>query len=175
MSTPSRRLHASSSRPSRPRPAGSARATALAAAAGLAVLVVTGCGGPDALNGTLRTADTRAKGGSPLAGGWVAVLTAEQAADFFDQSGIDQPNASGLAVVEGRVRHEAIAETGGTLLAVHDDGTFTTTATGPRQVCVLREFPQVDVLRGCAAVDLPATGRLDLTVGADGVAATLRH
>jgi hypothetical protein len=147
---------------------------AAVAALGLALTGVTGCGGPDELNGTLRTADAKGKDGAPMSGGWIAVLTPDQTADFLSQSGIDQPTARGLAFVEGRVRHEAIAETGGLLVPVDDDGKFTTTVTGPRQLCVLRELPQVDVLRGCAAVDLPAEGDLAITVGADGVAATLR-
>lgn len=109
-----------------------------------------------------------------MSGGWVAVLTSDQLADFLRQSGISQPSTRGLAFVEGRVRHEAIGETGGTLVPVDDDGKFTTAVTGPRQVCVLRELPQVDLLRGCAAVDLPAEGNLAITVGDDGVAATLR-
>jgi hypothetical protein len=177
MSSPTRRPASSlpssspSSSPSRSR---RAPVVALVAAAGLALAGVTGCGGPDSLNGTLQTADAKGKDGAPLSGGWIAVLTEDQVADFFTQSGIDQPTARGLAFVEGRVRHEAIAETGGTLVPVDDDGKFTTTVTGPRRLCVLRELPQVDVLRGCAAVDLPAKGSLDITVGDDGVAATLR-
>jgi hypothetical protein len=177
MSSPTRRPASSlpssspSSSPSRSR---RAPVVALVAAAGLALAGVTGCGGPDSLSGTLQTADAKGKDGSPLSGGWIAVLTEDQAADFLTQSGIDRPSAEGLAFVEGRVRHEAIAETGGTLVPVDDDGKFTTTVTGPRRLCVLRELPQVDVLRGCAAVDLPAKGSLDITVGDDGVAATLR-
>jgi hypothetical protein len=147
---------------------------ALVTAAGLALAGVSGCGGPDALSGTLRTADTKSKDGAPMSGGWVAVLTSDQLADFLRQSGISQPSTRGLAFVEGRVRHEAIGETGGTLVPVDDDGKFTTSVTGPRQVCVLRELPQVDLLRGCAAVDLPADGDLAITVGDDGVTAAVR-
>lgn len=151
-----------------------ASGVALVAVVGLALTGVTGCGGPDALDGSLRTADTQGKDGAPMSGGWIAVLTDDQAADFWAQSGIDQPTPGGLAFVEGRVRHEAIAETGGTLLPVDDEGRFTTTVTGPHRLCVLRELPQVDLLRGCAAVDLPAKGWLDITVGDDGVVGTLR-
>ena len=142
-------------------------------ALGLALTGVTGCGGPDELKGTLRTADTKAGHGAPMSGGWIAVLTADQLADFLRQSGISQPSAQGSAFVEGRVRHEAIGETGGTLVPVGDDGKFTTTVTGARQLCVLRELPQVDLLRGCAAVDLPGDGDLAITVGDDGVVAKL--
>ena len=161
MSSPTRRRsppapharHSSSRRRSRRR----TDVVALVLAAGLALTGVSGCGGPDALDGTLRTADAKGKDGAPMAGGWIAVLTADQVADLLAQSGIDQPSTRGLAFVAGRVRHEAIAETGGTLLPVDDGGKFTTTVTGPRQLCVLRELPQVDVLRGCAVVDLPAS------------------
>jgi hypothetical protein len=139
----------------------------------LAMAALSGCGGPDGLTGTLQTADATGKDGVAMSGGWIAVLTADQAADFWTQSGIDPPSAGGLAFVEGRVRHEAVAEAGGTLEPVDDDGTFSITVTGTRQLCVLRELPQVDVLRGCAAVDLPADGTLALTVGADGVQAAL--
>ena len=179
MSSPTHASRRPSRRPSRrrvrrgrvPRAVG---IVALVTAAGLALTGVTGCGGPDALSGTLRTADTKGKDGAPMSGGWVAVLTSDQLADFLRQSGISQPSTRGLAFVEGRVRHEAIGETGGTLVPVDDDGRFTTAVTGPRQVCVLRELPQVDLLRGCAAVDLPAEGNLAITVGDDGVAVTLR-
>lgn len=158
--------------PTRRRP----RTTILAtlAAGLLALTTVTGCGGADGLQGTLRTADTQGEDGAPMVGGWVALLTAEQAAAFWDQSGLNRPEAGDLAHVEGRVRHEAVAESGGTLIPVDDDGKFTTSLTGPRHLCVLREFPQVDVLRGCAEMDLPADGTLDITVGDDGVQATLR-
>ena len=147
---------------------------ALVAAAGIALAAVTGCGGPDTLSGTLRTADTKGKDSAPMSGGWVAVLTADQLADFLRQSGISQPSAQVAAFVEGRVRHVAIGESGGTLVPVDDDGKFTTSVTGPRQLCVLRELPQVDVLRGCATVDLPADGDLAITVGDDGVVAKLQ-
>jgi hypothetical protein len=173
MSSPTRRPVSSSLR-SWPRRSPRAPVVALVAAVGLALTGVTGCGGPDSLNGTLQTADAKGKDGAPLSGGWIAVLTEDQAADFFTQSGIDQPSAEGLAFVEGRVRHEAIAETGGALVRVDDDGKFTTTVTGPHRLCVLRELPQVDLLRGCAAVDLPAKGTLDITVGDEGATATLR-
>jgi hypothetical protein len=148
--------------------------TALVAVAILALTTLTGCGGTDGLKGTLRAAPAHGKHGSPMTGGWVAVLTSDQLADFLDQSGIDPPGEADLAFVEGRVRHEAVTETGGTLLPVGDDGTFSTTLTGRRQLCVLRQLPQVDLLRGCATVDLPADGGLDLTVGDDGVKAELR-
>jgi hypothetical protein len=146
---------------------------AVVAALGVALTGVTGCGGPNELKGTLRTADTKAKHGGPMSGGWIAVLTTDQLADFLRESGISQPSAQGSAFVEGRVRHEAIGETGGSLVSVDDNGKFTTTVTGPRQLCVLRELPQVDVLRGCAAVDLPADGDLAITVGDDGVVGKL--
>ena len=177
MSSPTRRPPSSSAHSpadSSTRRSPRTAAVALFVAGGLALTSLTGCGGPGALSGTLRTADTKGKDGDPMPGGWIAVLTDDQAADFWTQSGIDQPGASGLAFVEGRVRHEAVAETGGTLVRVDDNGKFTTTVTGPRQLCVLREHPQVDVVRGCASVDLPAEGALDVTVGDDGVRATLR-
>jgi len=153
----------------------SSRATTalLALAAALALTGLTGCGGPDALRGTLRTAPTKGNDGTPLVGGWIAVLTQAQANDFWAQSGIDQPTEDGLAFVTGRVRHEAIGELGGTLVPVDDQGTFTTTVTGRHQLCVLRELPQVDLVRGCATVDLPAKGTLAITVGDDGVRAKL--
>jgi len=147
----------------------------LTVAAALALTALTGCGGPDAVHGTLRTAAAKGKDGAPMVGGWIAVLTDAQAADFWAQSGIDQPTDDGLAFVTGRVRHEAVAETGGRLLTVDDQGRFTTTITGRRQVCVLRELPQVDLVRGCAAVDLPTTGTLDIAVGDNGVLATLHQ
>ena len=56
----------------------------------------------------------------------------------------------------GRVLHEDVAATGGTLVTVDDEGKFTTTVdrTAHRVPCCV-ELPQVDLLRGCAAVDLP--------------------
>jgi hypothetical protein len=145
----------------------------LTVAAAVALTTLTGCGGPDSVSGTLRTADAKGKHGAPMVGGWIGVLTDAEAADFWSQSGIDGPTEDGLAFVTGRVRHEAVAETGGTLLTVDDQGKFTTTVTGRRQLCVLRELPQVDLVRGCAAVDLPANGTLAITVGDDGVRAKL--
>jgi hypothetical protein len=168
------RTHASPRQPPRP----SRRrvpVVAVVAALGLTLTGVTGCSGPDELTGTLRTAGTKAKPGGPMSGGWIAVLTTDQLADFLRQSGISQPSAQGSAFVEGRVRHEAISATGGTLVSVDDEGKFTTTVTGPRQLCVLRELPQVDVLRGCASVDLPGDGNLAVTVGDDGVVAKLHN
>jgi hypothetical protein len=162
--------------PRHPTAAVAARApvAALVAVAALALTSLTGCGGTDGLSGTLRTTEVKGTDGVPMTGGWVAVLTADQLADFLTQSGIDVPGADGLAFVEGRVRHEAVSETGGTLLAVDDDGRFSTTVTGPRRLCVLRELPQVDLVRGCVEVDLPDDGNLDLTLGDDGLRATLR-
>ena len=171
MPPPTRMLPTSSAQPATHR---SRRLAAVALAAGLALTGTTACGGSDAVHGTLRTAEAKDKDGAPMPGGWIAILTDDQAADFWAQSGIDQPGATDLAFVEGRVRHEAVAGTGGSLVPVDDEGKFTTILTGPHQLCVLRELPQVDVLRGCATVDLPADGSLDITVGDDGVVATLR-
>jgi hypothetical protein len=146
----------------------------LGAVAVLAGAAVTGCGGPDGFHGTLRAADTKGKAGTVMSGGWVAVFTPEQASEFWNRSGLSIPGAHDLGYVEGRVVHETVADSGGTLLPVDEDGTFTTTITGPRQLCVLRELPPVDLVRGCAAVDLPAEGELDIIVGEGGVRATLR-
>jgi hypothetical protein len=159
------------SSPSRPSP--SCGVVAALACVTVLVAVLSGCGGSDSLSGTLRTADAQGGHGAPMANGWIAVLTADQASDFWLRAGISSPGAGDLAFVEGRVRHEGVADVGGTLVPVDDKGKFTTTVTGRRQLCVLRELPQVDLIRGCASVDLPADGTLDITVGDNGVQAKL--
>jgi hypothetical protein len=140
-----------------------ALAAVLAALAGLALAA---CGGADGVHGTLEAA-AAGDSSEPMTGGWVAILTADQAADFFAASAIDPPTDADLGFVQGRIRHEAVTDAGGSLSTVDDDGHFAVTVTGPHRLCVIRELPQVDLLRGCVTVDLPVDGDLTVTVTAD--------
>jgi hypothetical protein len=151
------------------------RVVGAAAAVLLAVplAAVTGCGGPDGLEGTVVAVDDTGKGDRPLGGGWVAVLDADGLVDFLSGSGIDPPSADDLPYVAGRVLRDDVTRAGGSLATVDEDGAFALTATGRHTVCRLVEAPQVDLLKGCAVVDLPARGRLQLSVGEAGLRATL--
>jgi hypothetical protein len=150
--------------------------TRLAAVAVLALALATsgGCAGADGIQGSLggvRAGQAKAK---PLTGGWVAVLTPDQAAAFLAAAGTDQPAPEGLPYLNARVRHEGVTDAGGALAPVDDQGRFTTTARGAQVLCVLREVPnQPDVLRGCASLTLPERGTLALTLRADRLDATL--
>ena len=93
--------------------------------------------------------------------------------DFLSGAGMDVPGHADLPYVGGRVLHEDVARSGGSLATVDQDGTFTLTVTGRQTVCRLVQTPQVDVLKGCVVVDLPAKGRLKLSVGDTGLQAHL--
>ena len=134
---------------------------------------VTGCGGPDGLEGTVVAVDDTGKGDRPLPGGWVAVLDADELVDFLSASGIDPPSADDLPYVAGRVLRDDVTRAGGSLATIDEDGAFALTSTGRHTVCRLVEAPQVDLLKGCAVVDLPAKARLRLSVGEAGLRATL--
>lgn len=139
----------------------------------LPMLALTGCGGPDGLEGTVVAVDDTGKDDRPLGGGWVAVLGDAALLDFLGQAGIDVPGSGDLPYVGGRVLRDEVTRAGGVLAPIDEDGKFALTATGRHTVCRLVEAPQVDVLHGCAVVDLPANGRLQLSVGEAGLRATL--
>jgi hypothetical protein len=160
--------------PARPR-ARFGRFVRIGAAAGLALtLGLTARGGPDGLEGTVLKAPTGAGSSAPYAGGWVASFTPDQLVTFWYDAGIDPPADPELPVAEGRVSHDGVSRTGGRLAPVDDAGRFSLTgATGVHVVCLLREAGQVDLLRGCASLTLPAQGRLTLTSGPNGLRARL--
>ena len=143
--------------------------------AGVALLgPVVGCGGPDRLEGTVRAVDDTGKHPEALAGGWLAVLTADQAMAFLAGAGADPPSPADLPYVSVRVRHEEVTALGGSLSPIDAHGEFTTGLTGARYLCLLREVPQqADLLRGCAQLTLPRAGRLEVTVGEGGMRAVL--
>jgi len=143
------------------------RLTAIGGA--LVLLAVAACGGADGLDGTVRVADTKGGGDRALSGGWVAVMTADQADALWAGAGADPPTAADLPYLNTRVRHEDVTALGGLLVAVDDKGGFTTTARGRRVLCLVRPVPQQpDLLRGCASVTLPESGTVEVTVGAGG-------
>lgn len=139
----------------------------------LPMLALSGCGGPDGLEGSVVAVDDTGKDDRPLGGGWVAVLGDDALLDFLGQAGIDVPGSDDLPYVGGRVLRDEVTRTGGVLAPIDEDGKFALRVTGRRTLCRLVEAPQVDVLRGCAVVDLPANGRLRLSVGEAGLRATL--
>jgi hypothetical protein len=145
-----------------------------AVAVTLALVALAGCGGADAVEGQV-VAVTKGKDDRPLSGGWVAVLEDDSLLDFLTGSGIDRPTSDDLPYLSGRVLHDDVARSGGTLATIDADGKFTLHATGRRTVCRLVEAPQVDLLKGCAVVDLPARGKLRLATGETGLRATLDH
>ena len=148
-----------------------AAATAVLLAVPLAA--VAGCGGPDHLEGKVVALGTTGKDAKPLGGGWVAVFEDDALLGFLSGAGIDVPSAGDLPYVGGRVLHDDVTAAGGSLATVDADGRFALTATGRHTVCRLAEAPQVDILKGCAVVDLPAKGTLELTVGEKGLRALL--
>lgn len=144
-------------------------------AAGAALLLaVAACGGPDALEGTVVSAGAAGQDDQPLGGGRLAVLDDDGLRDFLGAAGIDTPPDSELAYLGGRVRRDDVTRAGGSLVTIDDEGKFTLRTTGRRTICLLVETPQVDVLRGCANLDLPATGTLTVTVGKDELRAVLK-
>jgi hypothetical protein len=131
-------------------------------------LAVAGCGGADGIQGSLQGVRSGQDKAQPLTGGWVAVLTQDQAAAFLAAAGTDQPAPEGLPFLNARVRHEGVTDVGGSLAPVDAKGRFTTTARGAHVLCVLREVPnQPDRLRGCVSLTLPDRGDLGLIVRSD--------
>ncbi len=152
------------------------RAVAAAGPALLLVLALTGvagCGGPDGLEGTVVSADDTGGHGRPLGGGWVAVFGDDALREFLSGSGIDVPGSADLPYVGGRVLHDDVTRSGGSLATIDRDGEFTLTLAGRHTVCRLVEAPQVDIVKGCAVVDLPSKGKLKLSVGEAGLRAAL--
>lgn len=162
---------------SRPRFAPATRTARSGVVAVLALALAgaaTGCGGPDGLQGRVVTV-AKGRTGAAVPGGWVAVLTDDQLRDYLSRSGIDTPPDDQLGYVSGRVLHEAVGQAGGTLVTVDDKGAFLLRTTGRRVLCLLYPAGQVDVLSGCAAVDLPAEGTLTMGTGDAGVTASVRR
>ncbi|KQU65314.1 hypothetical protein ASD62_09830 [Phycicoccus sp. Root563] len=143
------------------------------AAGAVLLLTVGACGGPDTLQGTVVSAAAAGKAGTPLDGGRLAVLDDGGLRDFLGAAGIDTPPQAELAYLGGRVRHDDVTRAGGSLVTIDDKGEFTLTTTGRRTICLLLETPQVDVLRGCVALELPASGHLRITVAKDELKAAL--
>lgn len=144
-----------------------------ALALALALFALAGCGGPEAIEGTVVAVDDTGKDDRPLGGGWVAVLDDGSLREFLGGAGIDVPSSGDLPYAAGRVLRDDVTRAGGILAAIDEDGRFALRATGRHTVCRLAEAPQVDVLHGCAVVDLPADGRLRLSVGEAGLRAAL--
>jgi hypothetical protein len=65
---------------------------------------LTGCGGPDEVQGTV-VAVTKGQDDRPLPGGWVAVFNDDALLDFLSGAGIDVPGRTDLPYVGGRVLH----------------------------------------------------------------------
>ena len=139
---------------------------------GVPVGAVAGCGGPDGLEGTV-VAVKAGQDDRPLGGGWVAVFGDDALLAYLSGAGIDVPSSGDLPYVAGRVLHDDVTGAGGSLVTIDDKGTFALKVTGRHTVCRLVEAPQVDILKGCAVLDLPAKGRLQLSVGDQGLQATL--
>ena len=156
---------------SRPRFVATGVATALAL---VAVATTTACGGPDGLQGRVVTV-AGGRTGAAVPGGWVAVLTDDQLRGYLSGSGLDTPPDDQLGYVSGRVLHEAVGRAGGTLVAVDDKGRFPLRTTGRRVLCLLYPAGQVDVLDGCAVLDLPAEGTLTVGTGDAGVTASVHR
>ena len=149
------------------------------AAAALVVTVslvaLVGCGGPDGIEGTVVavTGSGTSSKDRALGGGWIAVLEDDSLLGFLTGSGIDAPTTDELPSLAGRVLHDDVTRAGGTLATIDADGKFTLRATGRHTVCRLVEAGQVDLLKGCAVVDLPTNGRLRLSTGEAGLHAAL--
>lgn len=137
------------------------------------LLVVAGCGGPDELEGTVVTASTTDQEDQPRGGGRLAVLDDDGLRDFLGAAGIDTPPEEEIPYLAGRVRRDDVTRAGGSLVTIDDKGEFTLTTTGRRTICLLAETPQVDLLRGCVNLDLPASGSLALTVSTEELTAEL--
>ena len=137
------------------------------------LVTVAGCGGPDGIEGKVVAVDDTGQKDRPLGGGWVAVLEDGSLLDFLGKAGIDVPSSDDLPYVGGRVLHDDVTAAGGVLATIDEDGKFALEVSGRHTVCRMTEAAQVDVLHGCAVVDLPQDGRLQLSVGEAGLRATL--
>ena len=134
-----------------------------------ATLVLGACGGPDGIDGEVRSS-TSGKDHA-LAGDWVAVLDEDSARAWWGLTGMDPPSAAELAYLDNPVRHGDVAQAGGALVQVDEDGQFRLEVSGVRIVCRVVALAQVDRIGGCARVDLPTDGTLRLTATKDGLTA----
>jgi hypothetical protein len=134
-----------------------------------ATLVLGACGGPDGIDGEVRSS-TSGKNHA-LAGDWVAVLDEDSARAWWGLTGMDPPSAAELAYLDNPVRHGDVAQAGGALVQVDEDGQFRLEVSGVRIVCRVVALAQVDRIGGCARVDLPTDGTLRLTATKDGLRA----
>jgi hypothetical protein len=133
------------------------------------VLVVGACGGPDGIEGEVRSTTSGKE--HALAGDWVAVLDEDSARAWWGLTGMDPPSAAELPYLDNPVRHDDIGRAGGALVGVDQDAKFHLEVSGVRIVCRVVQLAPVDRLGGCARVDLPADGKLLLTATRDGLTA----
>lgn len=138
-----------------------------------ATLVLGACGGPDGIEGEVRSS-TNGKDHA-LAGDWVAVLDEDSARAWWGLTGMDPPSAAELAYLDNPVRHGDVAQAGGALVQVDEDGKFRLEVSGVRIVCRVVALAQVDRIGGCARVDLPTDGTLRLTATKDGLTAKVHR
>jgi hypothetical protein len=152
-------------------PAGKgALARAGALAGGLAATLVVGaCGGPDGVQGELRS--TTSGKDHALSGDWVAVLDEDSARVWWGLTGMDPPSPPPLPTLDNPVRPDPVAQAGGALVTVDGDGKFRLEVRGVRIVCRVVALVQVDRIGGCVRVDLPTDGTLRLTATKDGLKA----
>lgn len=134
-----------------------------------ATLVLGACGGPDGIDGEVRSSTSGRD--HALAGDWVAVLDEDSARAWWGLTGMDPPSAAELAYLDNPVRHGDVAQAGGALVQVDEDGQFRLEVSGVRIVCRVVALAQVDRIGGCARVDLPTDGTLRLTATKDGLRA----
>ena len=152
-------------------PSGTRAGPVAGAVAGVlaATIVLGACGGPAGIDGEVRS--TTGGKDHALAGDWVAVLDEDSARTWWGLSGMDPPSAAELAYLDNPVRHDDVAQAGGSLVEVDQDGKFRLEVSGVRIVCRVVALAQVDRVGGCARVELPTDGTLLLTATKDGLKA----
>jgi hypothetical protein len=148
-------------------------------AAGLCIVSLTACGDEDpaptsgaGVIGRAVLTDDTGRPDRPDRGGGVVVVPADAAADLWSQGG-QKAEPADLAHAGFRVDGAKVEALGGTVVPVSDDGSFRVAHDGLVMVCRLPASAESGSTRGCAWVDLPKSGALELSFGEAGFRASV--
>ena len=142
-------------------------------ALGVAVLLLAGCSTTppgDGLVGSLVAVDDTGLSDTPIAEGWIVAVPEARGTELWALGGraVEPTDIGHVGFV---VDEAALGSLDAAVAAVDGRGHFRIDAPpGPSVVCQLRptDRPGRMLTRGCAAVDLPDTGRVEASFGEGG-------
>jgi hypothetical protein len=148
--------------------------------------VLAGCGGsveprrPDGpgVTGRMILLDDTGRPPTPASEGGILAIPEPALPDLWTRAGTQEPHRpEDLAYTSFALDGHVVAELGGEIVPVDDDGHFRLTSSGRHLICQTSDpdqsGAQISSTRGCDLIDLPDSGALKATFGEGGFHAEL--